>query len=553
MSTIFDFVTLKKPKRSVFDLSFENKLSGNMGDLIPIMCQEVLPGDHFKCSAEIFCRFQPMLAPMFHRVNVTVHFFFVPNRILWSNWETFITGGPEGTSEPVFPNCGTSTSNTSLHPSDLPNWCPGSLMDYLGIPVGQFWSDGQGVSPTATWSGFPTPFSLMPFAAYQKIYQDYYRDQNLDPEDNSWKLVDGGTDLSSSSLSLLRKRCWEKDYFTSALPWAQRGPQIQLPITSSNSAPVTLKGGPVQPIEGVFRSADNKSTPPNTGNINLAGSVVNPNGRVVQDAGNNNLVYDPNGSLQADLSGIGSPTINDVRRSFQLQKWLERNARSGGRYIEQILSHFGVHSSDARLQRSEYLGGGKLPVSISEVLQTSATQTTSPQGNMAGHAVAGSVTPSFHSHFEEHGFILGIMSVMPRTGYSQGLDRKFFKFDRYDYYWPEFSTIGEQSILNQELFYRNVDADNKNTFGYCPRYQEYRYNIDQVHGDFRNTLSYWHMARLFQNAPGLNSSFVHADPTTRVFADTNPNDDHLLFDTYLQITANRPVIKSGDPGYLDHH
>ena len=550
MSTIFDFVTLKKPKRSVFDLSFENKLSGNMGDLIPIMCQEVLPGDHFKCSAEIFCRFQPMLAPMFHRVNVTVHFFFVPNRILWSNWESFITGGPDGTSEPVFPRQ-SSFASSSFHPSDLPQWCPGSLMDYLGIPIGQFWSDGLGISPTATFLGNPTSFSLMPFAAYLKIYEDYYRDQNLDPELSNWQLKDGYTD--DSQLLLLRKRCWEKDYFTSALPWAQRGPQVQLPIVSSNSANVYLNNGPVQPVEGVFRSADNKSTTPNTGNINLAGSVSNPNGRTVQDAGNNNLVYDPNGSLKADLSGIGSPTINDVRRSFQLQKWLERNARSGGRYIEQILSHFGVHSSDARLQRAEYLGGGKLPVSISEVLQTSATQTSSPQGNMAGHAVAGSVTPSFHSHFEEHGFILGIMSVLPRTGYSQGLDRKFSKFDRYDYYWPEFSTIGEQTILNQELYYQNSDTNNNMVFGYTPRYQEYRYNIDQVHGDFRNTLSYWHMARLFQNAPGLNSSFVHADPTTRIFADTNQNDDHLLFDTYLQITANRPVIKSGDPGYLDHH
>ena len=158
MSTIFDFVTLKKPKRSVFDLSFENKLSGNMGDLIPIMCQEVLPGDHFKCSAEIFCRFQPMLAPMFHRVNVTVHFFFVPNRILWKNWETFITGGPDGTSEPVFPQQDFESPSTSIHPSNLQSFTPGSLADYLGIPVGQFWSDGQGISPTATWLGVSTPF-----------------------------------------------------------------------------------------------------------------------------------------------------------------------------------------------------------------------------------------------------------------------------------------------------------------------------------------------------------------------------------------------------------
>ena len=272
-------------------------------------------------------------------------------------------------------------------------------------------------------------FSLIPFAAYQKIYQDYYRDQNLDPEDDSWQLSDGPLNLSASSLRFLRQRCWEKDYFTSALPWAQRGPQVQLPITSSNTAPVSLNGGSsVQSGHGLFRSGDGASGDPGTGSVTLGNTAVAPNGRIITNPGaSQNLVYDPNGTLSADMSGIGSPTINDVRRSFQLQKWLERNARSGGRYIEQILSHFGVHSSDARLQRAEYLGGGKLPVSISEVLQTSATQTSSPQGNMAGHAVAGSVTPSFHSHFEEHGFILGIMSVMPRTGYSQGLDRKFSK------------------------------------------------------------------------------------------------------------------------------
>ena len=199
--------------------------------------------------------------------------------------------------------------------------------------------------------GIPTSFSLFPFAAYHKIYQDYYRDQNLDLEDNTWKLADGSTiNLHTSSLGLLRKRCWEKDYFTSALPWAQRGPQVQLPITNSNSAPVTLKNGPVPGGQGLFRSGNGSSADPGTGAVTLGGTAAAPNGRTITNpGGSQNLVYDPNGTLQADISGIGSPTSNDVRRSFQLQKWLERNARSGGRYIEQILSHFVVNGNDIRI------------------------------------------------------------------------------------------------------------------------------------------------------------------------------------------------------------
>jgi hypothetical protein len=259
--------------------------------------------------------------------------------------------------------------------------------------------------------------------------------------------------------------------------------------------------------------------------------------------------------LKANLGEGTSVTINDLRRSIKLQEWLEKNARGGARYIEQIFSHFGVKSSDARLQRVEFLGGGKTPVVISEVLQTSATQAPeiaeTPLASMAGHGISVGSTHEFTKFFEEHGIVMGIMSVMPKTAYQQGTPRMFTKFDKFDYYFPEFAHLGEQEIKNKEIYTTNDATYNEGTFGYTPRYAEYKYRESRVCGDFRSNLNFWHLGRIFSSAPNLNSAFVHPDPTTlnRIFAVTDDNTQHLWCQVYHDIKAIRPMPKFGVPSF----
>ena len=244
-------------------------------------------------------------------------------------------------------------------------------------------------------------------------------------------------------------------------------------------------------------------------------------------------------------------TINELRRAFQLQKWLERNARSGSRYTEVLRAHFGVKSSDARLQRPEYLGGGRQKVSISEVLQTSETSENSPQGEMAGHGISIGNTNRFKAFFEEHGYVMGIMSVLPRTAYQQGIPKHLQKFDRFDYYWREFAHIGEQEIKYSEIMVRNTSQGNNATFGYAPRYAEYKYIPSTVHGDMKDTLRAWHLGRYFETVPALNASFVKADPSTRIF-NVQGNYHHLWAHIYNNVKAIRPMPVFGEPGLIDH-
>ena len=518
---IFDRVQINKPKKSAFDLSHERKFSMNMGDLVPVLCQEVLPGDSFRLNMEQLVRLQPMLAPMMHRVNVYTHFFYVPNRLVWNDWEKFITGGDTGTDTPVFPTFTNNATVSVLKQQQAFKY--GSLLDYMGFPVKQI-QDSSLTTQVPVMS-----FSQLPFRAYQLIYNEYYRDQNLetpiDVKKTSGSQVWGaaGYDI----LLALRKRAWEKDYFTSALPYAQKGQALELPLTGD--APVYMELGAQGKLDVIGQTT--------------AGQM-GVNVRVDENASTTSATQ-----MKADMSNVNSATINELRSAFQIQKWLEKNARGGTRYIEQILSHFGVKSSDARLQRPEYLGGGKTPVTVSEVLQMSATEATSPQGNMAGHGLSVGSSHSFKRFFEEHGFIIGIMSVLPRTAYFQGLPKMFSRTDRFDYAWPEFAHLGEQEVKNQEVFFDLSDADyNKGTFGYQPRYTEYRYIPDTVHGDFANSLKFWHMAREFSTRPALNSSFVKSDPTTRVFAVTDPAYPKLLVQTYANLQAIRTLPKYGNPG-----
>jgi hypothetical protein len=554
----FNSVLMNRPRRNHFDLSHDRKFSMNMGTLTPIVCMEVLPGDKFSMSTEQMFRFAPLVAPVMHKINVFTHFFFVPNRILWSGWQDFITGGEDGQQNPVHPYI----ENNGYEIGTIP--------DYLGVPR---------IAPVVTPPSGNTRINALPFAAYNAIYNEYYRDQNLQPDTKFQDLEDGDNTqdfLDSGTLGVPYRRAWNHDYFTSALPWAQKGDAVTIPFgdsaplifdnsdenpnvgpgaygrTGMRDATGNLISGSTDRLLGMFD--DGSNLPPNDKMMNL--DIATQNG---VDYAN----PDVSQTHYVDLENATANTINDLRRAFRLQEWLEKNARGGSRYIESILVHFGVRSSDSRLQRPEYLGGGKSPVVISEVLQTSSSEMDgTPQGNLSGHGISVGKSHSFSRYFEEHGFIIGICSVMPITSYQQGLPRMFSKTDKFDYYWPSFAHIGEQPILNKELYFNNGASagEDEEVFGYVPRYSELRYIPSSVHGDFKDTLNYWHMGRVFDNTPQLNSEFIECNPTDRIFAvqdlpdsgeGENPvqNYDKLYCHMYHKIHAKRPLPKYGIPSF----
>nr|QJB18818.1 MAG: major capsid protein [Microvirus sp.] len=511
---IFDQIKITRPKYNKFDLAHEKKISLNMGNLVPILCQEVVPGDKFKNNTEILARLAPMIAPMMHRVNVYTHFFFVPNRLVYDGWENFITGGTTGQVTDVLPYIAINDNTKVLMGLS-------SLADYLGVPD---------ISQQGAITFNDVKINALPFRAYQKIFNEYYRDQTLTPEVQI-KKTSGALDADESLAALtLRKRAWEKDYFTSALPWSQRGGEVLLPmeadINYKNSSDIiySSNGLPSNTRQWLRAEADGKLE---TASDELANGTA---------ARIENLESIENGTT----------TINDLRKAIKLQEWLERNARAGARYIEQILSHFGVRSSDARLQRPEYLGGGKQPIVVSEVLSTYGG-TTAPQGNMSGHGISVGNSNYFQRTFEEHGYIIGIMSILPTTAYFQGLPRIFSKFDKFDYYWPEFAHLGEQEILQKELTWIPNVPGNDEVFGYQSRYAEYKFNPNTVHGDFRSSLKFWHMGREFVGFQNLNEQFITSDPTERIFAVEDPTIDKIYVQVYNNMSALRLMPYFGTP------
>lgn len=539
MSLEFNRVQTQKPRRNYFDMSHDRKFSFNMGQLVPIMCQEVLPGDKFTVKNEQLLRFAPMLAPIMHKVDVYTHYFFVPNRILWNNWEEFITGNQGEAPAPAFP----------YYPL---GWIPdeknyivrkGDLGDYLGLP-------------TTTLTGQQSAnVSMLPLAGYIKIYNEYYRDQNLVPEIKC-DLVDGNNytnpDIEWFYNDLPLVRAWEHDYFTSALPWTQKGEEVFLTFDTEQAIPIDFNpDGDTFLRGGTMPSGFTVNTDNAIDTDGLAYTTLNaPIGLNINDGtdqGWERVAVDNSENLEVDLAGSYLMTVNELRKALAIQRWLELNARGGSRYIETILAHFGVRSSDARLQRPEYLGGGKSAVSISEVLQMSQSDTT-PQGTMAGHGINYGTSHEFSKYFEEHGYIIGIMSVMPKTAYQDGLPKHYQKFDKLDYFWHSFAHLGEQEVKQSEVYINSANLDD--TFGYVPRYSEYKFINSSVHGDFAGTLDFWHLGRIFDAEPSLNQAFIECNPSNRIFAVTEDNVHHLWCHLYQKVSAVRPIPVFSTPSII---
>lgn len=529
-------------KRNKFKgLSHEHKFTCQMGQLVPFYLEDIVPGDTFKVNSDILTRITPLLAPIMHRVDVQTYYFFVPYRLLQDNFEEYITKGFQGTSIVPPPRIASPDVSTD---DAVGGWKIGSLADHLGFPT---------EVPRMSVSAYP-------FRAYAKIYNEYFRSEFL--QDEIPLSLDDGTDTGTNT-TLLNK-CWEKDYFTAALPSQQLGNPATIPL--GTTAPVVGDGTALGLTNGTAVAGLRGAA-----SAGVLGSTVAAYGSAVgtvddsEYAGwgiNSSLgvTTDPEKSgLVADISQASAVTVTMLRAAFAAQLWMERNMRAGVRYIEFILSHFGVRSSDARLQRAEFLGGSRTPLLISEVLQTSSTDATSPQGNMAGHGISARRTHGFTKSFEEYGLVMGLYCVMPRTGYQQGLARQWNKITAFDWYMPEFAHLSEQAIMESEIYAQPDDASttvngvsitNKTVFGHTPIYDEYRKRFGSVHGQFKKSMNYWTMQRIFDAPPVLNDEFVVANPTERINVVTG--EDNLLVDVWHDVTAIRPIPKKGFPGLTDH-
>ncbi|QCQ85091.1 major capsid protein [Blackfly microvirus SF02] len=513
MSHQFSQVPNAEIQRSTFNRDHGYKTTFDAGWLIPVYVDEALPGDTINLSMSAFGRLATPIAPVMDNMFIDSFFFAVPIRLIWDNWQRFNgeQRNPGDTTDFLVPQM-TSTASTGYANS--------SIHDYFGIPTGV-----PGLAHSALWH-----------RAYNLIWNEWFRDQNL--QNSVVNPVTDGPD-NPTDYQLLR-RGKRHDYFTSALPWPQKGPAVSLPLGTS------------APILGLYRSAGGAT------NVNSGNWTATLNPASTQPAsGINVLGIAGTAAPTADLSAATAATINQLRQAFQIQRLYERDARGGSRYVEILKAHFGVTSPDARLQRPEYLGGGSSPVNVNPIAQTSATDTTSPQGNLAAIGTVGAHGHGFIKSFTEHCVIIGMVSARADLNYQQGLDRMFSRRTRWDFYWPALAHLGEQSVLNKEIYAQGTanPTQDATVFGYQERFAEYRYKPSRITGQFRSnfaqSLDVWHLAQQFSSLPILNSTFIQDDPPIdRIIA--VPSEPHFLWDSFFHLKHTRPMPMYSVPGLIDH-
>lgn len=537
--------------RSRFDRSSSYKTTFNVGDLIPFYVDEVLPGDTFTIDTSKVVRMQTLLTPIMDNIYLDTYFFFVPNRLTWSHWRELMG---ENTQSAWLPEIEYSVPQITAPEG---GWNVGTIADYMGIPTGV---------PNLS-------VNAMPMRAYALICNEWFRDENLtDPlnipvSDATVVGVNTGNYVTDVAKGGFPFKCAKyHDYFTSCLPAPQKGPDVTIPVAGGLLPVVT--GDPVPSLSGVNlewsgvsagllvgargpRDVVSDTYPAAVSDSNFSvknPSAADPTGPVVQPA-----------NLWSDLSVASVATINQLRTAFQIQKLYERDARGGTRYIEILKSHFGVTSPDARLQRPEYLGGSRIPININQVVQNSGTPTDgTPQGTVAAYSVTTDSHSEFTKSFVEHGFIIGLMVARYDHTYQQGLERFWSRKDRFDYYWPVFANLGEQAVLNKEIFAQGNEEDDQ-VFGYQEAWADYRYRPSRVTGEMRSSyaqsLDVWHLADYYSTRPSLSDAWIREDSETvnRVLAVSDNVSAQLFCDVYIRCLATRPMPLYSIPGLIDHH
>lgn len=494
-------------KRSKHSLSHYKLASFDMGELVPVSCFEVLPGDSVRMSTSTLLRLSPLVTPVMHPVDVRIHHWYLPYRVAFDkvdpevldfDWEAFITGGPDGMDAQTFPKTDGSITVQA-----------GSPADYMGVPPGA-----------------NRTYAIAPILAYYRVWNEFYRDQDLQTP------FEVGPDGVGETAAGLKKVAWQKDYFTAARPWTQKGPEITLPL--AGVAPVIASGTGIP----TFDPGDATSSAIGTG----AGFAQLSWDHAIA-AGSAAAIWD-DPALQADLSAATGASVNDVRLAFALQRYQEARAQFGSRYSE-YLAYLGVRSSDARLQRPEYLGGGRATISFSEVLRTGNVEAEAedlPIGQMAGHGISALRTRSWVKFFEEHGTVLTLASVRPRTMYGNGLHKSWTRTTKEDFWQKELEQIGQQEVMKQEAYLDDTGVDP--VLGYQNRYDEYRSLPSSISADFRTTLADWHLARIFAGNIALNEDFIQCDPSKRIFAEQTQDALWGMFSHSIQarrLVSNRTI------------